>query len=68
MTSTESPASRARIAQAFDAAAAYDAYAVVQRQVAAWLAERIVAVAPPRPRVLEVGCGAAVDLARIAVP
>ena len=53
----EDSPSRARIAQAFDAAAAYDAYAVVQRQVAAWLAERIVAVAPPRPRVLEVGCG-----------
>ncbi|WP_312489573.1 methyltransferase [Sphingomonas sp.] len=49
--------SRARIAQAFDAAAAYDTHAVVQRQVAAWLAERIVAVAPPAPRVLEVGCG-----------
>ena len=44
--------SRARIAQAFDAAATYDAHAVVQRQVAAWLAERIVAVAPPAPRVL----------------
>ncbi|WP_314375626.1 methyltransferase [Sphingomonas paucimobilis] len=53
----EDSPSRARIAQAFDAAAAYDAYAVVQRQVAGWLAERIVAVAPPAPRVLEVGCG-----------
>ena len=30
----EDSPSRARIAQAFDAAAAYDAYAVVQRQVA----------------------------------
>ena len=47
----------ARIAQAFDAAAAYDAHAVVQRRVADWLAERVVAVAPPAPRVLEVGCG-----------
>ncbi|GAA3258536.1 hypothetical protein GCM10020258_19750 [Sphingomonas yabuuchiae] len=45
------------IARAFDAASAYDAHAVVQRQVADWLAERIVAVAPPAPRVLEVGCG-----------
>lgn len=53
---TQTP-SRARIAQAFDAAATYDTHAVVQRQVAAWLAERIVAVAPPAPRVLEVGCG-----------
>ncbi|QXT34548.1 methyltransferase domain-containing protein [Sphingomonas sanguinis] len=50
-------AEAARIARAFDAAAAYDAHAVVQRQVADWLAERIVAVAPPAPRVLEVGCG-----------
>ncbi len=49
--------SAARIARAFDAAAAYDAHAVVQRQVADWLAERVVAVAPPAPRVLEVGCG-----------
>jgi len=47
----------ARIAHAFDAAAAYDAHAVVQRQVADWLADRVVAVAPPAPRVLEVGCG-----------
>jgi len=47
----------ARIARAFDAALAYDAHAVVQRQVADWLAERIVAVASPAPRVLEVGCG-----------
>lgn len=47
----------ARIARAFDAAAAYDAHAIVQRQVADWLAERVVAVAPPAPRVLEVGCG-----------
>jgi malonyl-CoA O-methyltransferase len=47
----------ARIARAFDAAATYDAHAVVQRQVADWLAERIVAIAPPAPRVLEVGCG-----------
>lgn len=46
-----------RIARAFDAAAAYDAHAVVQRRVATWLAEAIVAAAPPRPRVLEVGCG-----------
>lgn len=45
------------IARAFDAASAYDAHAVVQRQVADWLAERVVAVAPPAPRVLEVGCG-----------
>ncbi len=46
-----------RVARAFDAAAAYDRHAVVQRAVADWLAERIVAVAPPGPRVLEVGCG-----------
>ncbi|WP_267434881.1 methyltransferase [Sphingomonas sp. GM_Shp_1] len=46
-----------RIARAFDAAAAYDAHAVVQRQVADWLAERVIAVAPPVPRVLEIGCG-----------
>ncbi|WP_294278130.1 methyltransferase [uncultured Sphingomonas sp.] len=45
------------IARAFDAASAYDAHAVVQRQVADWLADRIVTVAPPAPRVLEVGCG-----------
>ncbi|HIV78298.1 MAG TPA: methyltransferase [Candidatus Sphingomonas excrementigallinarum] len=50
-------ADAARIARAFDAAAAYDVHAVVQRQVADWLADRIVAVAPPAPRVLEVGCG-----------
>ncbi|WP_322964831.1 methyltransferase [Sphingomonas fuzhouensis] len=47
----------ARIARAFDAAAAYDRHAVVQRQVADWLAGAIVAAAPPAPRVLEVGCG-----------
>ncbi len=45
------------IARAFDAASAYDAHAVVQRQVADWLAERVVAVASSAPRVLEVGCG-----------
>ena len=50
-------ADAARIARAFDAAAAYDAHAVVQRQVADWLAERVMAAAPPAPRVLEVGCG-----------
>jgi malonyl-CoA O-methyltransferase len=47
----------ARIARAFDAAAAYDAHAVIQRQVADWLAERIMTVASSAPRVLEVGCG-----------
>ncbi|OMJ32090.1 hypothetical protein BSZ14_09925 [Sphingomonas sp. Sph1(2015)] len=60
------------IARAFDAASAYDAHAVVQRQVADWLAERIVAVAPPAPRVLEVGCGTgfltAATLSRLVSP
>lgn len=60
------------IARAFDAASAYDAHAVVQRQVADWLAERIVAMAPPAPRVLEVGCGTgfltAATLPRLAKP
>ncbi|KTT96541.1 hypothetical protein NS355_14155 [Sphingomonas yabuuchiae] len=60
------------IARAFDAASAYDAHAMVQRRVADWLAERIVALAPPAPRVLEVGCGTgfltAATLPRLASP
>lgn len=47
-----------RVAPAFAAAAAYDAHAGVQRQVAGRLAERIPALPlPPAPRVLEIGCG-----------
>jgi len=48
-----------RVASRFDAAAAtYDAHSRVQRHAAARLAGLIaVAGLPPRPRVLEVGCG-----------
>jgi len=46
------------IAHAFGRAAEYDAHAVVQRQVAGRLADRVAALPlPPRPRVLEIGCG-----------
>lgn len=46
------------IADAFSSAApSYDDAAVVQREVARRLAERIITMAPPNPRVLEVGCG-----------
>ena len=48
-----------RIGRAFDAAAdTYDDAAPVQRAVAQRLAERIAALPlPPRPRILEIGCG-----------
>jgi malonyl-CoA O-methyltransferase len=48
-----------RLRRAFDKAAArYDAAAPVQRAAAARLAERIAALPlPPRPRILEIGCG-----------
>ena len=49
---------KARIAAAFDTAEAYDRHAIVQREAAGLLARRITALAlPPRPRVLEIGCG-----------
>lgn len=45
-------------ARAFDRAADYDRHATVQRAVAEALAARIAALPlPPRPRVLEIGCG-----------
>lgn len=48
-----------RVAARFDSAAAtYDAHSPAQRHAAAHLAELIaVAGLPPRPRVLEIGCG-----------
>ena len=48
-----------RLRRAFDAAAdTYDAAAPVQRAVAQRLAEKIAALPlPPRPRILEIGCG-----------
>jgi len=47
-----------RIARAFDRAEAYDQHAEVQRRVAAALAARVTELPlPPRPRVLEIGCG-----------
>jgi malonyl-CoA O-methyltransferase len=47
-----------RVAAAFDRAEAYDQHAEVQRRVAAALAERVAQLPlPPRPRVLEIGCG-----------
>ncbi|HEX4095209.1 MAG TPA: methyltransferase domain-containing protein, partial [Caulobacteraceae bacterium] len=48
-----------RLRKAFDAAAeTYDAAAPVQRAVAARLAEKIAALPlPPKPRILEIGCG-----------
>lgn len=50
---------KAMVAAAFDAAApAYDQAAIIQRQVAARMADRIAGLGlPPHPRVLEVGCG-----------
>jgi len=47
------------VRQRFDAAAAtYDASSTAQRHAAQLLAERLVTLAlPPRPRVLEIGCG-----------
>ena len=45
-----------RICEAFDGASAYDDHAMVQRQVAAEVARRILALPPPS-RVLEIGCG-----------
>lgn len=49
-----------RIGRAFGAAApTYDSQAAIQRIVAGRLAQRIAALPlPPRPRVLEIGCGA----------
>lgn len=48
-----------RVAARFDAAAAsYDAHSAAQRHAAQQLMERIVPLGlPPRPRVLEIGCG-----------
>lgn len=47
-----------RVQAAFNAARDYDGQARVQRQVAADLAARIIALPlPARPRVLEIGCG-----------
>lgn len=48
-----------RVAARFDAAAAsYDAHSAAQRHAARGLVERIVPLGlPPRPRVLEIGCG-----------
>ncbi|MEI9965954.1 MAG: dethiobiotin synthase [Caulobacteraceae bacterium] len=48
-----------RLIRAFDGAArTYDAHAPIQRAVAERLAERIAALPlPPRPRILEIGCG-----------
>jgi malonyl-CoA O-methyltransferase len=59
---THRPASadfHARVATRFDAAAAsYDAHSPVQRHAAARLAGLIATAGlPPRPRVLEIGCG-----------
>ena len=50
---------KARLAKAFDAAAAtYDANAPIQRATAERLAARIAALPlPARPRILEIGCG-----------
>jgi malonyl-CoA O-methyltransferase len=50
---------RLRVAERFDAAAAsYDAHSAVQRHAARELARLIAAEPlPPRPRVLEIGCG-----------
>jgi malonyl-CoA O-methyltransferase len=50
---------RRRVAVRFEAAAArYDLHSGVQRHAAAGLARRIAAAPlPPRPRVLEIGCG-----------
>ncbi|HLZ78112.1 MAG TPA: methyltransferase [Sphingomonas sp.] len=46
------------IARAFDRAADYDAHAAIQREAAVRLADRVAALPlPPRPRVLEIGCG-----------
>jgi malonyl-CoA O-methyltransferase len=48
----------ARLAASFGQAQAYDRHAAAQHQVARALAERLAALPlPPRPRVLEVGCG-----------
>lgn len=47
-----------RVARAFDRAADYDAHAGIQRETARRLADHIAALPlPPRPRVLEIGCG-----------
>ncbi|MGE5468081.1 MAG: methyltransferase domain-containing protein [Ignavibacteria bacterium] len=50
---------KSRIAARFGAAAPdYEAHSQVQRQAAQRLAERVIAMSlPPRPRVLEIGCG-----------
>ena len=49
---------RHRIGAAFSAAEEYDRHAAVQRIVARGLAARIAALPlPPRPRILEIGCG-----------
>jgi len=49
---------RNRIAAAFDGADRYDAAAIVQREAAALLAERIAALPRPAcPAILELGCG-----------
>lgn len=46
------------VATAFDRAADYDRHAIVQRAVAAALADRIATLSlPPAPQVLEFGCG-----------
>lgn len=46
------------VASAFDRAADYDAHAAIQREAAAHLADRIATLPlPPRPHVLEIGCG-----------
>ncbi len=49
---------RRRIETAFSAATDYDRHALVQRTVAAGLAEQIATVPlPDQPRILEIGCG-----------
>lgn len=52
-------ADRERISQHFDAAASsYERHAVIQRQAAEQLVERIATLPlPSRPRILEIGCG-----------
>ncbi|WP_420137471.1 methyltransferase [Sphingomonas sp.] len=47
-----------KVATAFDRATDYDRHAIVQRHVAAGLADRIATLPlPERPRLLELGCG-----------
>lgn len=51
-------ARKSRIGRAFGAAARYDDEALVQREVAEWLAERICGLSlPAAANVLEIGCG-----------